>query len=74
MSTLAQISRRSHPAPLPLLPAPTLPLRLLLGWDMEGAVTAPPEPDEYLREHCRHLAVAKPWTHGWASENDQVLP
>src|SRR3954451_5892006 len=49
------ISRRSHPAPLPLLPARTLPLRVLLGWDMEGAVTAPPEPDEYLREHCRNL-------------------
>jgi hypothetical protein len=48
------ISRRSHPAPLPLLPAPTLPLRLLLPWDLEGAVNVQPEPDLYqhLREQC----------------------
>src|SRR5205809_7583097 len=71
------ISRRSHPAPLPLLPAPTLPVRLLLAWDMEGDVSAPPEPDlyQYLREQCPNLAVAKPWICARASaRNDQVLP
>jgi hypothetical protein len=70
------ISRRSHPAPLPLLLAPTLPLRLLLAWNMAGGVSAHSERDlyQYLREQGPNLAVAKPRIYGWASENDQLLP